>query len=383
MNSKESGGRQRETGDQSYTRRHVVATLAAGGAIAVAGCSGSDESGADTGTTARQASTSTPTGIEEQASASSTPTEPADTSTPTQATETATPTDTATPFPLPSRPEGYETPEPPAFEEPDEVRDGTEIFRGVPFEETPDGTLHLDLYLPADADSVPLVVHVHGGAWKGGERTWYQPWHAGQGIAAATIDYRLSGTAEYPAAVRDVAAATHWLRTYAAPAAGVDPERTALRGGSAGAHLAGLLAMAPNEDNFEPVGIDDPDTEVDAFIGISGIYNFDGDDDGETPPVIEQFFGCTRSECPDTFDEGSPIQHVDGDDPATFVWHGQADDVVPDDQTIDFRDELRDEGVPVTVLNPEEAGHVEMLEDPWREEFRTTEREFLSDELDL
>ena len=361
MNSKESGGRQRETGDRSYTRRHVVATLAAGGAIAVAGCSGSDESGADTGTTARQASTSTPT----------------------QATETATPTDTATPFPLPSRPEGYETPEQPAFEEPDEVGDGTEIFRGVPFEETPDGTLHLDLYLPADADSVPLVVHAHGGGWQGGERTWYQPWHAGQGIAAATIDYRLSGTAEYPAAVRDVAAATHWLRTYAAPAAGVDPERTALRGGSAGAHLAGLLSMAPNEDNFEPVGIDDPDTEVDAFIGISGIYDFDDDDDGETPPVIEQFFGCTRSECPDTFDEGSPIQHVDGDDPATFVWHGQADDAVPDDQTIDFRDELRDEGVPVTVLNPEEAGHVVNLEDPWREEFRTTEREFLSDELDL
>ena len=140
VNSKESGGRQRETGDQSYTRRHVVATLAAGGAIAVVGCSGSDESGADTGTTARQASTATPTQATE-------------TVTPIQATETATPTDTATPFPLPSRPEGYETPEPPAFEEPDEVRDGTEIFRGVPFEETPDGTLHLDLYLPADADS--------------------------------------------------------------------------------------------------------------------------------------------------------------------------------------------------------------------------------------
>jgi acetyl esterase/lipase len=277
--------------------------------------------------------------------------------------------------PLPDRPGDFETPAPPAFENPDEVTDGVAAFRGIAFERTPSGVLRLDLYRPADDRAVPLVVHAHGGRWQAGERGWYEPWHGSQGMAVATVDYRLSGTATYPAAVRDVAAAVTWLRRWAAPRAGIDPDRVVLRGESAGAHLAGLLAVVRDEEAFHPRGLDPAVADLDGFVGISGPYDLRG----ISTPATEAFFGCAGSACPDTYREASPVVHASGDDPPALLWHGTDDPAVPPQSTRAFRDALQDAGVEVTALIAEGAGHVEMLAEPYREPFRSAERTFLTD----
>jgi len=111
--------------------------------------------------------------------------------------------------------------------------------------------LELDLYRPGGAPSrLPVVVHVHGGGWRRGSRRhplpalgdgFYQGL-AGQGIAVAAVDYRLSGEARYPAAADDVRAAVAWVRR-ALPGYGVMPGPVVLWGDSAGGHLALLAAL--------------------------------------------------------------------------------------------------------------------------------------------
>jgi len=347
-------------GDRPVRRRGVLATLGTVGFGAVAGCVG-DAAESDDGTLSDATDGTGPGGSTAGADGDD---------------------GDAGGTPIPDRPDGYVTPAPPAFDEPDEVTDGVELFRGVPFEETPEATLELDFHRPRDETGLPLVVHVHGGAWEYGSRGTYTRWHADRGMAAATIDYRLSGTAEYPAAVRDVVAAVTWLRTWAAEAAGIDPGRVALRGASAGAHLAGLVATAPGTESFAPVGLDPAVGDVDGFVGISGIYDLGGDE-RRASDVATKFFGCPPSDCPDVYREASPVEHVDGDDPPALLWHGRSDQLVPTEQSERFRTALEAAEVPVTTLLPEDADHVQMLEDPWREAFREAERSFLAEALDL
>ena len=118
--------------------------------------------------------------------------------------------------------------------------------------------LLLDLFVPAGAPApVPLLVWIHGGAWPGGSprvsRSWLgaaDPVEAAlaAGFAMATVRYRFSGEAVFPAQSDDVRAAVRWLRA-AAPAVGVDPGRVGVWGESAGGHLAGMLALTAGQGN--------------------------------------------------------------------------------------------------------------------------------------
>ena len=113
--------------------------------------------------------------------------------------------------------------------------DGVRILDGVPYAALPGiRPLELDLYLPPDVSSaVPLVVFLHGGGWRLGSRRSAGPAYAGRspnpfeqlaagGIAVASIDYRLSGEAIWPAQLHDAKAAVRWLRSRA-DELGIDP----------------------------------------------------------------------------------------------------------------------------------------------------------------
>jgi acetyl esterase/lipase len=141
--------------------------------------------------------------------------------------------------------------------------------------------LALDLYLPAaGAAPAPLVLLVHGGGWASGERSNMAPLAArlaARGYAAATVSYRLSGQARYPAAIDDVKDALDWLRMQA-PGLGLDPARVAIAGGSAGGQIAALVGMTR------------PDA-VRAVINIDGLSDFTSelarrfeDDPAKRPP---------------------------------------------------------------------------------------------------
>ncbi len=362
---------------RDWTRRRLLAAATVGIA-GVAGCSGLDDG---SGSADGDGTTST-------AGTGGTATSGADGTAMPSADGTATPGEDATATPgeaeTTSTAQGYELVSPPAFDDPDDVGDGVAAYRNVQFARPPEGPLALDLYRPDDDVARPLLVHVHGGGWAFGNRRWEEEGrrHAELGIAAATISYRLSGTATYPAAVRDVVAGVTWLRREAADVAGIDPDRVVLIGESAGAHLSALVGNAADVANFRPPGVEPAVGDVDGVVGISGIYHLttEGTDD---EPLTNRFFGCTGSECPAKYREGSPATHVDGDAPATLLYHGTADAVVPYRASTMYRDDLQAAGVPVELITGEGGEHVTPYQDPWGERMRTGQNEFLAERLDL
>jgi acetyl esterase/lipase len=170
--------------------------------------------------------------------------------------------------------------------------------------------MKLDVYKPA-GDKLPVVVLVHGGGWKSGYRSEFVPMAvrlAQRGFAAVTVSYRLSGEALYPAAVQDVQAAVRWVRAHAAEY-GLDPQRIALAGGSAGGQIASLAGVTASD--------------VRAIISIDGLSDFTSelalkyeDDAKKTPSSAGGWFGGRYAEKTSLWREASPIQYVHAGMPA-------------------------------------------------------------------
>lgn len=172
--------------------------------------------------------------------------------------------------------------------------------------------LGLDLYLPGPTGKpAPLVVLVHGGGWASGERSNMAPLAArlaARGFAAASVSYRLSGQARYPAAIDDVKEALRWLRANA-DGFGIDPARVAIAGGSAGGQIAAL------------VGMTSPDA-VRAVVNIDGLSDFASeearkheDDPAKNPSAAGAWFGGRYAEKAALWRDASPIAHAGKDSP--------------------------------------------------------------------
>ena len=155
----------------------------------------------------------------------------------------------------------------------------------------------LDLYLPQGKKEFPLLMFVHGGAWKTGTKDLYGPLgqsFARQGIAVAVPGYRLSPSIQHPEHVKDVARAFAWLARSAAEL-GADPKRLYVSGHSAGAHLVTLLALDPRYLKAEGTAVD----RIRGVVGLSGPYRLPA---GTFPDV----FGNDAVKYPDAF----PLNHV-------------------------------------------------------------------------
>jgi acetyl esterase/lipase len=213
------------------------------------------------------------------------------------------------------------------------------------YRESPDGPLSVEAALPDVSGPAPTLVHVHGGAWRyGSPGMGGMDRLAGAGFAVASIEYRLSETATYPAAVRDVVAALQWVHAND-PGWNVDPDRVALVGGSAGAHLASLVAGAPDHPPFQPATGAGETAPVDALVGHYGIYDLRSRDACANRNTAALF----GDDCddPDVVAEASPVTHVDGDNPPTRLFHGSDDQLVPASSSRNYRDALAEAGVPV------------------------------------
>lgn len=262
------------------------------------------------------------------------------------------------------------------------VEDGVEKLEDVPFRETPHGTLKLDLYLPTSGSNHPFFVFAHGGAWilgDKGERPMFDEL-ATDGYAVADIQYRLAVDEErqYPVPVRDVTAGVKWVKANAEEY-GIDATTGALAGYSAGAHLATLVGLAPDHETFQPVDFHpDISASVDAIVGYSGPYDFTEPGTGDNS-LVEGFFGEGASD--ETLAEGSPVTHVDSEDPPALLLHGTEDGTVPYRSTTVLADALREANVPVDVFTGEGAGHGMIDSEEWREELLATQQAFLDDQI--
>src|SRR4051812_10808328 len=210
--------------------------------------------------------------------------------------------------------------------------------------------LRCDVYRPEGPGPFPAVVLLHGGAWKMGDRSVMEGFGtrlAAHGFVGVASQYRLLPSSPWPAAIEDAKAAIRWTRASAA-SLGVDPERIAVLGRSAGGHLALLAAGTPDLPDLEgDGGHGDVSSAVAAVVGIF-------------PPTTFSVGARTRGATPATAllgdspnEEGarlaSPLAHVTPSFPPTFLLHGTGDRVVPPSASLVLYEALVASGVPVEL----------------------------------
>ncbi len=286
--------------------------------------------------------------------------------------------------------------QPPASPAPPEVTQVT-VRRDLEYARyTLDGETHpllLDLYLPEQTagQSLPLLLYIHGGGWIEGSKDGCPgEAFARNGYAVACVDYRLASAPQgcpaellFPAQIHDVKAAVRWLRQHA-DQYGLDPARFGALGDSSGGHLAALLGTSAGVPELE--GTENPG----ASDAVQAVADWFGPVDITQGPVVFEDDPCTTNfddlnrtyggeETPyfywtlawGTFLGGSlsdpavlgratqatPLTYVDANDPPFLIIHGEADDMVPIEQSEALAAALNEAGVEVTFIRVPNAGH--------------------------
>ncbi|WP_231861078.1 MULTISPECIES: alpha/beta hydrolase [Frankia] len=276
--------------------------------------------------------------------------------------------------------------------------DGMWVLRDVPYARVSPAQ-RLDLYLPeaptaagaptaaatpsaagaprAEA-GLPVVITIHGGAFALGDKHDDLPVVRSlvrAGYAVASLNYRLSGEARFPAAVQDVKAAVRWVRAHAADH-GLDPDRIAASGASAGAYLAVMLGTTPGVTMYDDPALGNPgvSSAVQAVVDFYGPVNFGSMDDqlranercaasdaGHDRPDSPEsrFLGRTVAAAPQLVRVASPLNYLGRAPlPPFLIEHGDADCTVPHRQSLELAGALRAAGAPaVEVTIVPGAGH--------------------------
>ena len=252
--------------------------------------------------------------------------------------------------------------------DPPPLHPGVTVVRDIEYARTPEEPLLLDLYRPemSTMQPKPLVVWIHGGAWRAGSKT--NPGEAvrfvDEGYVVASIGYRLSRTARFPAQAHDVKAAIRWLRANAQRYE-INPDKIGVWGASAGGHLVALLGtsgdVAELEGNLGNPGVS---SRVQAVVDYFGPTNFlrmdaagstivhDGSDSPES-----QLVGGPIQQNREKVRRADPTTYVSADDPPFLIVHGDGDELVPHDQSVLLDKALRKAGVNVTFHTVVGSGH--------------------------
>jgi acetyl esterase/lipase len=247
------------------------------------------------------------------------------------------------------------------------IREQITIIADIPYANNDNPRQQLDLFLPKQPvlnAPLPVIVFVHGGGWRKGDRrsglTMLAPLIASGRFAGASIGYRLTDEASWPAQIHDCKAAIRWLRGNAGKH-GLNADRIAVIGTSAGGHLVAMLGTSG--------GVAELEGDLGAFVGLSSrvqcVVDFFGPSDLATmggwhnkPDAPEALLlGGPIQENQDLAQSASPIHYASADDPPFLMIHGTADPLVPFGQSVELQKKLEATGVTAFLIPIENGGH--------------------------
>jgi acetyl esterase/lipase len=262
---------------------------------------------------------------------------------------------------------GAESPAPNAPRLPP-VPDGARVFRDLEYVTNGHPRQQLDVYLPAGGTNWPLLVWIHGGAWlEGSKENPPALRFLRDGYAVASVNYRLSQHALFPAQLQDCKAAIRWLRAHA-KRFGYDAEHLGVWGSSAGGHLVALLGTSGDVQDFDTVGAHrDVSSRVQCVVDFFGPTDLtamakqappDSRLDHDAPDSPEsRLVGGPIQERRELARAANPITYLTPDDPPFLILHGDRDNIVPIGQSELLHAALRKAGVASTYHVIAGAGH--------------------------
>jgi acetyl esterase/lipase len=239
--------------------------------------------------------------------------------------------------------------------------------KNITYAETANGPQMLDIYLPVNAGKpVPLIIWIHGGGWKNGSKENCLPIRLGfteRGYAVASLNYRLTGRAAFPAQIEDCKAAVRWLRAHAKEY-GLDAGHFGVWGSSAGGHLVALLGTSGDIPAF------DTGENLTVSSRVQAVCDYYGPSDFMTMGTVPGFemharpnspesalLGGPAAEKPEAAKAASPVTYATPDDPPFLIVHGDSDRTVQPDQSRRMDAALRKAGVETELIFIPGAGH--------------------------
>ena len=217
-----------------------------------------------------------------------------------------------------------------------------ELIRDVEYARVGEHSLKLDLHIPSGKPRLPLIVWVHGGAWRSGSKNSVPLEKLVEdGYAVASVEYRLSVQAKFPAQIHDLKAAIRFLRGHNRQWK-LPSRKIVIAGDSAGAHLAALVGVSNGHAELEgEVGTDRAESsDVQGIISFYGAANLTTILKHSTPhglsvrePALGLLLGGQPEEEPALARLASPVFHVDRRDPPLLLFHGDQDPQMPINQS--------------------------------------------------
>jgi acetyl esterase/lipase len=227
-------------------------------------------------------------------------------------------------------------------------------------------SLRLDVYRHRDRpEKCPTLLQVHGGAWILGSKNEQgiplMLHLASRGWVCVSVDYRLSPKATFPDHLVDLKRAVQWIREHGAEY-GADPDFLVVTGGSAGGHLASLVALTQNVPEYQP-GFEDVDTSVQGCVAFYGVYDFTDRHgvyrhQGLRRLLERRVMKAKFADAREAYERASPMSCIQPGIPPFFVIHGTHDTLVPVEEARRFSSALREvEGGPVVYAEMPGAQH--------------------------